>query len=72
MAISKSFANGNNAVARPPPVNAEALPSSSSTDLVLVPANPLESTQSSRLNADEWRGPLTIEQYMEREEFLFG
>ncbi len=73
MAISKSMPNGSGSViSKPPPIDAASLPSSSSVDLVLVPATPLEYAQCSRLNADEWKGPLTLEQYIEREKHLLN
>ena len=75
MAIPKSVTNGvhngDNVIPKPSSVDAASLPSSSS-DLVLVPASPLEYAQCSRLNADEWKGPLTLEQYMDREKHLLS
>lgn len=74
MAISKSIVNGNSftTTGKPSPVDESSLPPAASPGLALVPATSHEWAQSSRLNADEWRGPLTIEQYMERETYLLS
>ena len=55
---------------RPPALPATQLPLASSSSLLLVPATPLEYVHTWHLNADEWRGPLTLEQYFDREEWL--
>jgi GNAT superfamily N-acetyltransferase len=72
MANSKSNVNGNTVTGKPPPVDAATLPSAAASDLVLVIANPKEYAQCSRLNAEEWKGPLTVDQYMNREKHLLN
>jgi GNAT superfamily N-acetyltransferase len=62
-----SVATGDNA---PPPVEPSALPPALSSDVVLVQGTGAEHAQCARLNADEWRGPLIVQQYMERERYL--
>ena len=59
-----------NKTSLPPAVASADLPSASSPDLILVPAHPLEYVHTWYLNAGEWRGPLTMEQYLDREESL--
>ena len=72
MAISQSMPNcSSSVIAMPDPIDPASLPPSSA-DLVLVPATSLEYTQCSRLNAEEWKGPLTLEQYMAREKHLLS
>lgn len=51
----------------PPAVDIDSLPSAQSADLVLVPGSGLEYVQTAYLNGAEWKGPLTIKQYLERE-----
>ncbi|OCT44544.1 hypothetical protein CLCR_05970 [Cladophialophora carrionii] len=55
---------------QPPVIDADSLPSAQSTALKLEPATLLEYVQTTYLNADEWKGPLTIEQYLQREDIL--
>lgn len=71
MAISSST-NGDSAVGKPAAVNSSDLPSSKASDIHLVAATMAEHMQCSRLNAEEWRGPLTFEQYMKREKHLLS
>lgn len=71
MAIS-TITNGESTVVKPAPVDESQLPSSKSSDIRLVPATLAEHMQCSRLNAEEWRGPLTIEQYLKREKHLLS
>lgn len=54
----------------PEPVPKNLRPASTSDDLVLVPASDLEYLQTWHLNAGEWRGPLSLEQYLRRERTL--
>lgn len=54
----------------PPPIEASALPAASSPDLVLEPGTLEEYEQTWCLNSNEWRGPLDLSQYVEREHFL--
>ncbi|RMZ91733.1 hypothetical protein DV736_g1013, partial [Chaetothyriales sp. CBS 134916] len=58
--------------ARPPLLEPGLLPRSDSANLSLVPATPAEWLQSQRLTVDEWRGPLTVEQYLGREKHIFS
>lgn len=58
------------ATSQPPSISQESLPSAQSSDLKLDPASLLEYVQTAYLNADEWKGPLTIEQYLQREDLL--
>jgi GNAT superfamily N-acetyltransferase len=55
---------------QPPVLDPHSLPSSQSADLKLEPATFLEYVQTAYLNADEWRGPLTMHQYLQREDAL--
>ncbi|EXJ94097.1 hypothetical protein A1O1_02490 [Capronia coronata CBS 617.96] len=55
---------------KPPAVDSESQPSAASSDVNLVPATAIEHVQTTYLNEDEWRGPLTLEQYLEREGVL--
>lgn len=71
MAIAHSI-NGENPVDKPDAVDAALLPSAKDGDIQMVPATTSEHMQCSRLNADEWRGPLTLEQYMKREKHLLS
>lgn len=52
---------------KPPSLNHDQLPNANSSDLALVPATGLEYAQTALLNGEEWKGPLTIEQYLDRE-----
>jgi GNAT superfamily N-acetyltransferase len=76
MAASESIhVNGVNGEAdktKPSPISADQLPSADSEDLILVPATQQELDQCQRLNAAEWKGPLTIDQYLDREKHLFS
>jgi GNAT superfamily N-acetyltransferase len=54
----------------PEPVPKNLRPASDSEDLVLVPATDAEYVQTWHLNAGEWRGPLSLEQYLRRERTL--
>ena len=54
----------------PEPVPKNLRPASTSVDLVIVPATDLEYVQTWHLNAGEWRGPLSLEQYLRRERTL--
>lgn len=54
----------------PEPVPKNERPAATSESLVLVQANDLEYVQTWHLNAGEWRGPLSIEQYLRRERTL--
>lgn len=51
----------------PSPVDSASLPPSQSTDVVLVPASGPEYVQTAYLNGVEWKGPLNMDQYLERE-----
>ncbi|ETN42058.1 uncharacterized protein HMPREF1541_03997 [Cyphellophora europaea CBS 101466] len=64
--------NGDTVVEKPVAVDPSQLPSSKSSDVRLVQATLSEHIQCSRLNAEEWRGPLTIEQYLKREKHLMA
>ncbi|KAJ9617391.1 hypothetical protein H2204_013813 [Knufia peltigerae] len=55
---------------KPPAVEPRAQPYSQSPDLSLEPATLLEYVQTAYLNADEWKGPLTMAQYLDRETYL--
>jgi len=52
-----------------PPKN-EGLPPSDSPHLDLVPATPEEHLETLRLNSKAWKGPLTLDQYLDREKRL--
>lgn len=54
----------------PPAVAPSDLPSAASPDLELLPATPIEVQQICLLNQDEWRGPLSVEEYLDREDAL--
>ncbi len=54
----------------PPALEVSSLPAADSPDIHLVPATELERTHCWRLNCDEWRGPLSTQQYFEREAHL--
>jgi GNAT superfamily N-acetyltransferase len=54
----------------PPPVAREKLPPAASQDLRLEPATDLEYAQTNYLNAGEWRGVLSMEDYLRREDVL--
>lgn len=55
---------------KPPPIDPDQLPLARSTDLVLAIATPIEHVQTAQINAEEWRGCLTTEQYLARETAL--
>jgi len=55
---------------KPAALDAKTQPSATDTDLVLEPANALEYVHTWYLNADEWKGPLSLDQYLERETYL--
>lgn len=46
------------------------LPPADSPDLILVPATPEERIESIRLNSLAWKGPLSVQQYIARENHL--
>lgn len=71
MAIADTT-TGETVVDKPAAIDTDWLPSAKATDVTLVPATIAEHMQCSRLNAEEWRGPLTIEQYMKREKHLLS
>ena len=54
----------------PSALEATSLPTADSVDIHLVPATELERTHCWRLNCNEWRGPLSPQQYFEREAHL--
>ena len=54
----------------PEPLSRPELDSIKHEDLVLVPANHLERIHCSYINSSSWRGPLTVEQYLKRENIL--
>ncbi|EXJ84700.1 hypothetical protein A1O3_05370 [Capronia epimyces CBS 606.96] len=54
----------------PSALEPRSLPPAQSPDLKLVPATPAENIQTAYLNQPEWGGPLTLEQYLEREAIL--
>ena len=66
MADSQSFSSIS--TSKPPIL--ESLSSAQSPDLKLEPATLLEYVQTAYLNAEEWRGPLTLDQYLQREDIL--
>ncbi|KPI35125.1 uncharacterized protein AB675_1351 [Cyphellophora attinorum] len=70
MAISVT--NNDGPIDLPPPVDSAQLPPSNDDDIELVIATFSEHMQTSRLNGNEWRGPLTIEQYLKREKHLLA
>jgi predicted GNAT family N-acyltransferase len=70
MAIS--VMNNDGPIDLPPPVDSAQLPPSNDDDIELVIATFSEHMQTSRLNGNEWRGPLTIEQYLKREKHLLA
>ena len=55
----------------PPAVSPALLPSSTSPTLKLIPANGNEARKASILNGEAWRGPLSLEDYLRREEHLW-
>jgi GNAT superfamily N-acetyltransferase len=55
---------------KPPAVDPQSQPSAQSADLKLDSATLLEYVQTTYLNADEWKGPLTLQQYLDRETIL--
>lgn len=70
MAISVSSDDRSGKV--PSPIDPLRLPSSTDEDLELVVATVPEHVQTSWLNGDEWKGPLTMEQYLKREKHLLA
>lgn len=70
MAASTTRSSDVLTTSKPPALDAYALPSAQSPDLKLESATPLEHLQTSHLNAEEWKGPLDLQQYLEREEIL--
>jgi len=72
LGISPTYgmSSGSLKAEKPRAVDLPIQPSSQSGDLLLVPATPVEYVQTAQLNADEWRGPLTLEQYLDREKHL--
>ncbi|KIW98301.1 uncharacterized protein Z519_01885 [Cladophialophora bantiana CBS 173.52] len=62
--------NPNITASKPPAVDPVSQPTAQSPDLRLVPATPLEYVQTAYLNAEEWQGPLSMDQYLEREVIL--
>ncbi|RMZ76355.1 hypothetical protein DV738_g5028, partial [Chaetothyriales sp. CBS 135597] len=58
--------------ASPPSVEPGLLPRSDSEGLTLEPATPAEWQQSGRLHAEEWKGPLSINEYLAREKHIFS
>ena len=71
MAIAQT-ANVEAPVDKPNAIDAALLPSAKDASLQVAPATLPEHTQCSRLNAEDWRGPLTLEQYMKREKHLMA
>lgn len=67
MAITSALLATLTDFAEPPPVASDLLPLADSADVVLVPATGLEYAQTALLNGVEWKGPLTLEQYLDRE-----
>ncbi|RMD44957.1 hypothetical protein DV735_g9, partial [Chaetothyriales sp. CBS 134920] len=55
-----------------PSVEADLFPRSDSESLTLEPATPEEWQQSRQLHAEEWKGPLSIKQYLGREKVIFS
>lgn len=53
-----------------PAMDTASLPASSSPTLQLVPATDPEFVQSSIMNAPSWKGPLNLDDYLEREAHL--
>lgn len=54
----------------PAPLPTSKMPISSSGTIQVVPATPLERYQCWQINSHSWRGPFSIEQYLEREAVL--
>ncbi|RVX67653.1 hypothetical protein B0A52_08182 [Exophiala mesophila] len=67
MAITSSLLQTLTGYQEPPPVASDLLPLADSPDVHLVPATGLEYVQTALLNGVEWKGPLTLEQFLERE-----
>lgn len=55
---------------KPPAVDHSSQPHAQALELKLEPATPLEYVQTAHLNADEWKGPLTMDEYLDREILL--
>ncbi|OAP57286.1 hypothetical protein AYL99_08024 [Fonsecaea erecta] len=70
MASATKYQTATSSASIPPALDPASQPSAQSSDLRLVPATPLEYVQTAYLNSEEWQGPLTMEQYLEREVVL--
>ncbi|KAI1614869.1 hypothetical protein EDD37DRAFT_650118 [Exophiala viscosa] len=70
MSASTTPSNDVLTTSKPPALDAQSLPSAQSQDLKVEPVTPLEYLQTAHLNAEEWKGPLDLQQYLEREEIL--
>ncbi|KAJ9613076.1 hypothetical protein H2200_003017 [Cladophialophora chaetospira] len=70
MATADAASFASISTSQPPAIATDSLRSAQSADLRLEPASLLEYVQTAYLNADEWKGPLTIEQYLRREDIL--
>ncbi|KIW99943.1 uncharacterized protein Z518_10871 [Rhinocladiella mackenziei CBS 650.93] len=70
MTLPAAQSDGIPQTSKPPAVDPQSQPPAQSSELILVPATPVEYVQTAHLNADEWKGPLTLEQYLEREAVL--
>jgi len=70
MSASTTHSNDVLKTSKPPALDAQSLPSAQSQDLKVEPVTPLEYLQTAHLNAEEWKGPLDLHQYLEREEIL--
>ncbi|KAK4940840.1 hypothetical protein LTR10_019112 [Elasticomyces elasticus] len=70
MSASTTHANDVLTTSKPSALDEHFLPSTQSPDLKVEPATPLEYLQTTHLNAEEWKGPLDLQQYLEREEVL--
>ena len=70
MAANRADSFASTPTSKPLLIDPNSLPSARSPDLKLEPATFLEYVQTAYLNADEWRGPLTMEQYLRREDVL--
>jgi hypothetical protein len=72
MAIASTNDEHRDAGDTPSAIPPNDLPSSKATDVELVVAKDAEHLQCSRMNGVEWKGPLTIEQYLKREKHLMA
>ncbi|KIY01179.1 uncharacterized protein Z520_02731 [Fonsecaea multimorphosa CBS 102226] len=70
MASTVVHSTATSSASKPPAVDPSSQPSAQSPDMKLVSATPLEYVQTAYLNAEEWQGPLTMEQYLDREVVL--